>query len=62
MSHEITSTDDLVLTGRPGWHGLGNVVENAPSPNEALKLAQMKLHMDTLMSTVDLGPPRFVNY
>ena len=30
--------------------------------NEQLKLAQMKLHMDTLMSTVDLGPPRFVNY
>jgi len=30
--------------------------------NEALKLAQMRLHMNTLMATVDLGPPRFVNY
>jgi predicted heme/steroid binding protein len=30
--------------------------------HEALKLAQMRLHMQTMMSTVDLGPPRFVNY
>ena len=32
------------------------------SGNEALKLQQMKQHMDTLMATVDVGPPRFVNY
>ena len=29
--------------------------------NESLKLAQMKVHMDALMATVDVGPPRFVN-
>jgi hypothetical protein len=27
-----------------------------------LKLAQMRQHMNMLMATVDLGPPRFVNY
>ena len=30
--------------------------------NEALKLAQMRGHMNALMATVDVGPPRFVNY
>jgi len=30
--------------------------------NEELKLAQMRQHMNTLMASVDLGPPRFVNY
>ena len=30
--------------------------------NESLKLAQMKAHMDALMATTDVGPPRFVNY
>ena len=30
--------------------------------NEALKLAQMRSHMNALMATVDVGPPRFVNY
>jgi arylsulfatase A-like enzyme len=30
--------------------------------NEALKLAQMRAHMNALMATVDVGPPRFVNY
>jgi hypothetical protein len=30
--------------------------------NDALKLAQMRAHMNALMATVDVGPPRFVNY
>ena len=30
--------------------------------NEALKLAQMRGHMNALMATVDVGPPRFSNY
>jgi len=29
---------------------------------EALKLQQMRAHMNALMATVDVGPPRFVNY
>ena len=39
MAHEITTTDNVVLTGTPAWHGLGVVVENAPTPAEALKIA-----------------------
>jgi phage/plasmid-like protein (TIGR03299 family) len=39
MSHEITSEDNLVLAGVPAWHGLGLVVEKAPTVREALKLA-----------------------
>jgi hypothetical protein len=32
------------------------------SDNDALKLKQMRKHMNALMATVDVGPPRFVNY
>ncbi|HZW07276.1 MAG TPA: DUF932 domain-containing protein [Phycisphaerales bacterium] len=41
MAHEITDTDHLVLTGKPAWHGLGTVVEDAPTPAEALQLARL---------------------
>ena len=30
--------------------------------NQALKLAQMRVHMNAIMATVDVGPPRFSNY
>jgi len=39
MAHEITGTDRLVLAGRPAWHGLGTVVESAPTVADALALA-----------------------
>jgi phage/plasmid-like protein (TIGR03299 family) len=39
MAHEITSTDGLVLHKQRAWHGLGTIVEQAPTPTEALKLA-----------------------
>lgn len=39
MAHEITRTDGLVLTAERAWHGLGKVVESAPTPAEGLKLA-----------------------
>lgn len=39
MPHEILSNDSLVLAGRPAWHGLGVVVQDAPSPHEALRIA-----------------------
>lgn len=39
MSHEIESTDNVVLTSTPAWHGLGVVVEHAPTPAEALRIA-----------------------
>ena len=41
MSHEITSTDDMVLHKTAAWHGLGNVVETAPTPGQALTLANL---------------------
>ena len=41
MAHEITTTDHLVLNARPAWHGLGTVVDRAPSPQEALRLARL---------------------
>ena len=39
MAHEITETDGLVLHKTRAWHGLGTVVEDAPTPTEALDLA-----------------------
>ena len=40
MSHEITSTDGLVLANNEeAWHGLGTVVSHAPTLEEAFKLA-----------------------
>jgi len=41
MSHEITNTDHIVLNAAPAWHGLGTIVEEAPSPYQALHLARM---------------------
>tara|TARA_B100001093_G_scaffold478059_1_gene505903 strand:- start:882 stop:1877 length:996 start_codon:yes stop_codon:yes gene_type:complete len=39
MAHEITSTDGLVLHKKRAWHGLGTIVEEAPTPTDALKIA-----------------------
>lgn len=41
MAHEIERNDAVVLTGAKAWHGLGTVVEKAPTPLEALRLARM---------------------
>ena len=41
MAHEITATDGLVLHKNKAWHGLGVVVEDAPTPREALTLANL---------------------
>lgn len=41
MAHEITNTDGLVLTKTRAWHGLGTIVQDAPTPLEALKIAGM---------------------
>lgn len=38
MAHEIESTDGIVLTGKKAWHGLGTLVESAPTPWDALKM------------------------
>ena len=39
MAHEITKHDGLVLTQRRAWHNLGIIVDKAPTPSEARRLA-----------------------
>lgn len=41
MAHEITSRDGLVLHKNAAWHGLGTIVQDAPTTREALKLASL---------------------
>lgn len=39
MSHEIFDNDSLFLTIKPAWHGLGTVLDRAPTTAEAAALA-----------------------
>jgi phage/plasmid-like protein (TIGR03299 family) len=39
MAHEIRNSDGLALFQNPAWHGLGNVIQHAMSPTQALELA-----------------------
>lgn len=39
MSHEMYENDSAVYAGQAAWHGLGTVVEDAPTPKEALRLS-----------------------
>lgn len=39
MGHGITDSDNLFMTHRPGWHGLGHVFENYPTRREAQAIA-----------------------
>ena len=42
MAHEIRKKDKVVLHGKAAWHGLGTVVQEAPTPEHALKLAGLE--------------------
>jgi len=33
--------DHLMVTGKKAWHGIGTVVQDAPTPNAALKIAKL---------------------
>ncbi len=46
MAHELTEQDGLVLHRERAWHGLGVVVQDAPTPREALKLARLDWRVD----------------
>lgn len=48
MAHRIESTDGMVLTGQPAWHGIGTVVEKAPTTREALVIAKLDWRVDAL--------------
>lgn len=48
MAHEITQRDGLVLLKDSAWHGLGKIVENAPTALEALTLADLDWEVDGL--------------
>lgn len=41
MSHGIYEEDTMFSVRRKPWHGLGTVVENAPTVSEAIKLARL---------------------
>lgn len=41
MAHEIHEHDHVVLHREAAWHGLGTIVQDAPTPAEALKIARL---------------------
>lgn len=41
MAHEIWSLDSPMYSRKPAWHGLGTVVTEAPTSEDALKLASL---------------------
>lgn len=57
MAHEITNTDGVVLHAEPAWHGLGTIVEKAPTPADALKIAGLdwKVEQWPLVARQKLG-------
>ena len=58
MAHEITSTDHMFSASRvTPWHGLGTVVDTAPTSAEALKLA--KLNWSVLQAPVQYEGAKF---
>jgi phage/plasmid-like protein (TIGR03299 family) len=46
MSHEITSTDRLVLARNPAWHGLGQVLPQAETVRRSFELAGLGWTVD----------------
>ncbi len=46
MAHEIQEHDTVMVTGTQAWHGLGIVVEDAPSPDAALQIAGLDWTVD----------------
>lgn len=48
MSHEITRTDSAAFSGKPAWHGLGTVVEELGTANEALTVCDLNWTVEQL--------------
>ena len=41
MAHHIHSNDSMVLVGNKAWHGIGNILPTAVSPQDALTIGRM---------------------
>lgn len=67
MGHEIEKLDAVVLHRQQAWHGLGIVVEDAPTPLEALRIAKLDWTVEKWpLSATDgknrlLLPDKFLN-
>jgi phage/plasmid-like protein (TIGR03299 family) len=46
MAHQIHQHDNIMVTGKPAWHRLGIVVEDAPTPEAALQLSGLDWTVD----------------
>lgn len=58
MAHNITKTDGLVLAGQSAWHGLGIVLPEAPTVDQALDLAGLRWRIEQKPLYIDspIGP------
>jgi phage/plasmid-like protein (TIGR03299 family) len=57
MAHEIRTNDGLVLARHAAWHGLGTVVESAPNPFAALRLANLEWQVEESAHLVGVYNP-----
>ena len=56
MAHEIHKNDSLVLNRTDAWHGLGKVIQQDMSPNDALRISNMDWKVEkTPLSTIING-------
>jgi phage/plasmid-like protein (TIGR03299 family) len=58
MAHEIERHDNVVLHREKAWHGLGIVVENAPTPREGLQIAGLDWDVEQWPITATKGGVR----
>jgi phage/plasmid-like protein (TIGR03299 family) len=61
MAHDITSTDTPIFHAKPAWHGLGTVLDNAPSARAGLMLAGLDWTAERMpISSINMqGEPDF---
>lgn len=57
MAHEILENDQMFSVGITPWHGLGNVLDNPPSIEEALQKANLNWTVSTLPLFCELPVP-----
>lgn len=48
MAHEIEQHDDVILHKTPAWHGLGQLVDDAPTPTVALERIGADIEVECL--------------